>query len=71
MGSKKAIDHAREKMEEIISTHKTEMVSPQQEQAIEDILKDARDHYRKQGLISDADWKVYQEDLASPNYPYA
>jgi len=71
MGSKKAIDHAREKIEEIISTHKTEMVSPQQEQAIEDILKDAREHYRKKGFISDEDWKLYQEDLASPNYPYA
>ena len=42
-----------------------------QKQAIEDILKDAREYYRKKGLISEDEWKIYQEDLNSPNYPYA
>lgn len=70
-GKKNVLDHARERMEEIISTHKTERISPEQETAIEDILEDARKYYRKKGLISDEEWKIYQDDLCSSNYPYA
>jgi trimethylamine---corrinoid protein Co-methyltransferase len=70
-GKKTIIDRARQRMEEIISTHKPAPLTPQQDQALEDILKEAREYYRKKGLISDQEWKVYQEDLASPNYPYA
>ncbi|MEW6266345.1 MAG: trimethylamine methyltransferase family protein [Thermodesulfobacteriota bacterium] len=70
-GMKKAIDHARERMEAILATHKPEPLPPDQEKAVEDILKEARAHYRQMGFISDDDWKLYQEDLASPNYPYA
>jgi hypothetical protein len=42
-----------------------------QEKELEYILNDARNHYRKNGMISDAEWNLYQEDLHSPNYPYA
>jgi hypothetical protein len=57
-------------MEEILSTHKIPSLSPDQDQAIEDILKDARKYYRDRGMISDEEWALYQEDLNSPNYPY-
>jgi len=70
-GSKNALTHARDKFEEILNTHKPEPLKPQQEQEIEDILKDAREYYRKKGLITEKEWKDYQKDLASPNYPYA
>jgi trimethylamine--corrinoid protein Co-methyltransferase len=70
-GKKTIIDHARDRMEEIVSTHKPASITPQQEQALEDILKDAREYYRKKGLITEEEWKVYQEDINSPNYPYA
>lgn len=70
-GGKKAFDHARERMEEILSTHKAPPLPAEQEQAVEDILKDARSYYRKKGMISDEEWTLYQEDLGSPNYPYA
>jgi trimethylamine--corrinoid protein Co-methyltransferase len=69
-GKKGTIDHARQRMEEILSTHKPTPLAPEQEQAIEDILKEARQYYRKKGMISDEDWKLYQGDLSSPNYPY-
>jgi trimethylamine:corrinoid methyltransferase-like protein len=69
-GKRKPLDHARERMEEILATHKVTPLPPEQEQAIEDILKDARQYYRKKGLISDEEWTLYQEDLNSPNYPY-
>jgi trimethylamine---corrinoid protein Co-methyltransferase len=70
-GRKKAIDHGREKMQEILATHRAPLLPPEQEQAIEDILKEAREYYRKKGSITDEEWKVYQEDIHSPNYPYA
>ena len=70
-GKKKPLDHAKEKLEEILTTHKVPLLPPEQEQAIEDILKDAREYYRKKELISDEEWSLYQEDLSSPNYPYA
>ena len=58
-------------MEEILSTHTPKPLPPEQEQAVEDILKDARQYYRKKGTISDEEWTLYQKDLNSPNYPYA
>ena len=58
-------------MGEILSTHKPTPLPSEQEQAIEDILKDARHYYRKKGMISDEEWALYQKDFSSPNYPYA
>lgn len=70
-GKKRPLDHATEKMEHILSTHEVTPLPAEQEQAIEDILNDARQFYRKKGMISDEEWTLYQEDLNSPNYPYA
>ena len=69
-GKKTVIDNARQKMEEILENHKPVLLTPEKEQAVEDILNDARQWYRKKGLISDDEWKIYQEEIASPNYPY-
>ncbi len=71
LGKKEIVDYARERMEEILSTYTVQMLPPEQEQAIEDILKDARNHYRKSGMISDDEWRIYQEDLSSPDYPFS
>jgi hypothetical protein len=57
-------------MEELLKTHKPEPLSPGEEDAIERILKAARDYYRKEGLISDKEWDTYKQDLKSPSYPY-
>ena len=51
-GSKGALEHARERMEEILATHRPLPLSPAQEEAIEGILQEAREYYRKAGLIS-------------------
>ncbi|MBW2366623.1 MAG: trimethylamine methyltransferase family protein [Deltaproteobacteria bacterium] len=67
---KTALDHAKERMEQILSSQKPTPLEPGQEQAVEDILKEARAHYRKKGLISDEEWKDYQQDLNSPDYPF-
>jgi trimethylamine--corrinoid protein Co-methyltransferase len=70
-GKKAPLDYAIERMDEILKTHKVVPLPADQERAIEDILKDAREYYRKKGLITEEEWKLYQEDLSSPNYPYA
>jgi len=67
---KDCIEYAKERMEEIIKTHKPLPLSDKDEQAIEDILKEAREYYIKNGLISDKEWEAYKEDLNSPGYPY-
>lgn len=69
-GKKTALDHARERMEQILSTHKPIPLSSEHEQVVEDILSDARKYYRKKGMITDEEWAIYQEDLSSNNYPY-
>ena len=69
-GKKSALDYAKERMEEILATHKPTPLTPSQEEEVERILKEAREYYKKKGLISDAEWEVYMKTLESPNYPY-
>jgi trimethylamine--corrinoid protein Co-methyltransferase len=68
---KDCIKYAKERMEEIIETYKPEPLSDSEEEAIEDILEEARKYYRKRGEISDKEWDAYMKDLKSPGYPYA
>ncbi len=69
-GKKSALDYAKGRMEEILATHRPIPLTPEQEQAVEDILKEAREYYRKEEMISDEEWAVYMRSLESPNYPY-
>ena len=50
-GKKGAIEYARERIEEILATHKVEPLSDRQEAEIERILEEARQHYKKKGLM--------------------
>lgn len=70
-GKKTVIENAGERMEMLLSKQTVEPLTEHQEQGLEDILCDARNYYRKKGMISDEEWRVYQEDLHSPEYPYA
>jgi len=70
-GKREIIERANEKMEQILSEHQFDALSENQEDAVEGILKDARQWYRKNGMISDEEWALYQEDLNSPEYPLA
>jgi trimethylamine--corrinoid protein Co-methyltransferase len=67
---KDCVDYALERMEKILKTHAPVPLAAGEEEAIERILREARDHYRKSGLISDKEWDLYKEDLKSPNYPH-
>jgi trimethylamine:corrinoid methyltransferase-like protein len=60
-GKKKAIDHAKEIMKDILGKQQVDPpLTTGQEQAIEDILKEGREYYRKRGLISAEEWDAYQ-----------
>jgi len=59
------LDLAKEKVQEILATHEPLPLSDAQEQAIEDVLEEARSYYRKQGMISDAEWSEYMRVLSS------
>jgi len=70
-GKKNVLSYAQARVDEILTVHKPKPLSADQEQAIEDVLKEARKYYRKNGIISDDEWTDYLRDLKSPNYPYA
>jgi len=70
-GKRDCIDYAKQRMEEILATHKPIPLTSSQEEEIERILNKAREYYRKKGLISDEEWSVYMKSLKSPNYPFA
>jgi trimethylamine--corrinoid protein Co-methyltransferase len=55
-GKKDALTLAKERTEEILATHEPTPLTPGEEQAIEDILKEARKYYREKGLLSDREW---------------
>ena len=57
-------------MDEILATHKPTPLTASQEEDVQRILKEAREYYRKKGMISDEEWTVYMKSLKSPNYPY-
>jgi trimethylamine--corrinoid protein Co-methyltransferase len=62
-GKKDMISHAKEKIEEILATHKPMPLTPEQEAGVEEVLKEAREYYRKRGMISDEEWVEYMRTL--------
>jgi len=64
-GKKDALALAKERTEEILARHKPKPLTPAQEKAVENMLKEARAYYRKKGLISDEEWTVYVKALES------
>lgn len=70
-GKKSCLDYAKERVEEILATHKPTPLTDDQEDAIENILKEAKEYYRKKGLIPDEEWAKYKKIIESPEYPFA
>jgi len=62
-GKRDALDLAKDRMQEILATHTPKPLTSDQEQAIEDILQEARSYYRERGMISDDEWSVYMNAL--------
>ena len=70
-GKKTILDHGKEVYEQILATHKPEPLTPEQNQAVEAVLEEAREYYRKKGQISAEDWAAYRKTIESPSYPFA
>jgi trimethylamine--corrinoid protein Co-methyltransferase len=62
---KDALQLAKEKMQEILDTHQPSPLTSAQEQALADILAEARQYYRDKGLIPDDEWADYMHLLHS------
>jgi len=62
-GKRDALMLAQERMGEILATHKPLPLTPGEEEALESILREARDYYRKRGEISDNEWAQYMNAL--------
>ena len=65
------MEKAQERAESLLEKAKVPQLDAQKEQALEDILNEARNYYYKQGRITEDEWKEYQEDIHSDTYPYA
>ena len=50
-GRKTAVDNAKERVKEIISTHKPMPLSEEQDREMGEILKEARDCYSERGFV--------------------
>jgi trimethylamine--corrinoid protein Co-methyltransferase len=50
-GKKDALALAKERVDEILATHKPKPLTPEQDEAIDEILEEARSFYRQKGLM--------------------
>jgi len=62
-GKKDMLDNAKDKVAEILANHKPLPLSAGEDQALEGILVEARNHYRAKGMISDDEWALYMTEL--------
>ena len=62
-GKQDALALAKKRMEKILATHKPKPLAPAEEQMLENVLTDAREYYRKRGLISEDQWSSYMAIL--------
>ncbi|KXA91217.1 hypothetical protein AKJ63_01780 [candidate division MSBL1 archaeon SCGC-AAA259D18] len=67
---KDCIDHAKEKMREILETYESKPLTDDQEEAVENVLNEAREYYLEKDIITDKEWKEYEKQLESSSYPY-
>ncbi len=54
---------AKKKTEELLNNTTPLPLTQEQEQGIEDVLKEAREYYKKNGVISDKEWEEYRKEL--------
>ncbi len=63
-GKKNDIDYAKERMEQILSTHTVQPpLTQSEEEEIEKILHEAREYFRNEGFISSSEWQEYMKTL--------
>jgi trimethylamine--corrinoid protein Co-methyltransferase len=68
-GKKDALALAHERMGRILASHEPKPLTSEQEQALGEILREARAFYRHRGVISDQDWSIYLDTLEQSGLP--
>lgn len=69
-GKKTSLDYAKERMEEILASHKPTPLTPSQEEDVERVLEEARSYCKERGLITKEEMAVYRNSMQSANYSY-
>jgi trimethylamine--corrinoid protein Co-methyltransferase len=62
IGKKSSFDYAKERMQEILKTHKVDPpLTDSQKKSIREIVEEARNYYSKKGKISKNEMKIYRK----------
>ncbi|RKX97263.1 MAG: hypothetical protein DRP54_09275 [Spirochaetes bacterium] len=70
-GKKNEIEYAKQRVEEILATHKVaKPLTPSEEEEVNRILIEARKYYKDQGMISESEWATYKETVKSEGRPF-
>jgi trimethylamine--corrinoid protein Co-methyltransferase len=62
-GKRDALALANERMEKILDEHTPLSLTSEQEQAVDDVMREARDYYKGKGLISDVEFDIYRKEM--------
>jgi trimethylamine--corrinoid protein Co-methyltransferase len=62
-GKRDALDHAKERMQQILREHSPKAIPSDQDQSLENIMNEAREFFRKKEGISDQEWDAYQKEM--------
>lgn len=68
---KDCLDYAKDRMAGLVAAHKADPpLTAKQEEDVERVLKEAREHYRNKGHITGHEWEAYMKSITSPGYPF-
>lgn len=72
-GKKDCIEYAKTRMEEILATHKASLpLTEKQRDDMSSIMSEARDYYKKKGMISQDEWATYNKVVLNSDwYPFS
>ena len=68
-GKTDIVQRAREKADDIVASHRAAPLSAGQVAEVEQILSEARDYYRGNGLIAEDEWSPYERALQAADLP--
>jgi trimethylamine:corrinoid methyltransferase-like protein len=68
-GKKDIVTRAEEKVDAILAEHTVTRLAAEQKTVVEDVLAEAREYYRQNGLIDDEEWAPYMAAIETADLP--
>jgi len=68
-GKRDIVSRAQEKVDTILNEHTVAPLSAEQDSLVEDVLAEAREYYRGNGLLADEEWAPYMAALEQADLP--